>query len=192
VFRYAAQQDYLDEARNPVTMASIPGFAPSSCETCAYSLDQVNSILRVLSGPAYIIVTVAAFSGLRAGEIRGLRWEDYEPAADDNSLGLLHVRRSVWRKHTTDPKTNKSRSAVPVIPQLQEQLDSWRLECSTFRGPMGRMAWLPARVGVQLKPSRGGRFGDPGDSAPQPRLGDASLLHQDQQARTRIGNAELF
>jgi integrase len=108
---------------------AIPGFAPSGCETCAYSLDQVNAMLRVLSGPAYIIVTVAAFSGLRSGEIRGLRWEDYEPAADDNSLGLLHVRRSVWRKHTTDPKTNKSRSAVPVIPQLQEQLDRWRLEC---------------------------------------------------------------
>ena len=129
VFRYAAQQDYLDAARNPVTMASIPGFAQSGCETCAYSLDQVNAMLRVLSGPAYIIVTVAAFSGLRAGEIRGLRWEDYEPPADDNSLGLLHVRRSVWRKHTTDPKTNKSRSAVPVIPQLQEQLDRWRLQC---------------------------------------------------------------
>jgi len=129
VFRYAAQQDYLDATRNPVTMASIPGFAPSGCDTCAYSFDHVNAMLRVLSDPAHIIVTVAAFSGLRAGEIRGLRWEDYESAADDDSLGLIHVRRSVWRTHTTDPKTNKSRSAVPVIPQLAEQLDRWRREC---------------------------------------------------------------
>ena len=134
VFRYAAQQDYLDAARNPVTMASIPGFAPSGSETCAYSLDQVNAMLRVLSGPAHIIVAVAAFSGLREGEIRGLRWEDYEPAADNDSLGLLHVRRSVWRTHTTDPKTNKSQSAVPLIPQLAEQLDRWRREC---RNPAG-------------------------------------------------------
>jgi len=109
----------------------------SGRETSAYSLEQVNAILHIVSDPAHAIVTVAAFSGLRAGEIRGLNWEDYEPATDDESLGLLHVRRSVWRKHTTDPKTTKSRSAVPVIPQLAEELHRWRVACGNPNaGPM--------------------------------------------------------
>jgi integrase len=129
VFRYAAQQDYLDAGRNPVTMASIPGFAPSGSETGAYSLEEVKTMLSVLTDPALTAVSVAAFAGLRAGEIRGLEWDAYEPSSDTDSLGLIYVRRSIWRKHVTDPKTVKSRAAVPVIPQLAEQLERWRQTC---------------------------------------------------------------
>jgi len=137
VFRYAAQQDYLDVGRNPVTMASIPGFAPRGSETGAYSLEEVKMMLRVLDDPALTVVAVAAFAGLRAGEIRGLEWDAYEPAPDADSLGLIYVRRSVWRKHATDPKTVKSRAAVPVIPQLAEQLKTWRRACGNpVTGPM--------------------------------------------------------
>jgi integrase len=137
VFRYAAQQDYLDAGRNPVTMASIPGSAPSGSETGAYSLEEVNTMLHVLSDPALTAVAVAAFAGLRAGEIRGLEWDAYEPALDDDTLGLIYVRRSIWRKHATDPKTFKSRAAVPVIPQLAEQLERWRRACGNpTKGPM--------------------------------------------------------
>jgi len=137
VFRYAAQQDYLDAGRNPVTMASIPGFAPSASETNAYSLEEVNAMLRVLSDAALTAVCVAAFAGLREGEIRGLEWDAYEPALDVDSLGLLYVRRSVWRRHVTEPKTIKSRAPVPVIRQLAEQLQRWRRTCGNpTKGPM--------------------------------------------------------
>ena len=37
------------------------------------------------------------YTGLRLGELRGLTWESYKPAQDEESLGLLHVKRSVWR-----------------------------------------------------------------------------------------------
>jgi integrase len=38
------------------------------------------------------------FAGLRPGEARGARWQDYDGKT-------LSVKQSVWRKHTTEPKT---------------------------------------------------------------------------------------
>jgi integrase len=137
LFRYAAQQDYLDVNRNPVTMSAIPGFAPNGSETFAYSLEEVFRMLQALSDPARTIVSVAAFTGLRMGEIRGLRWEEYQSDSDDRSLPVLRVERSVWRKFTTEPKTDKSKAAVPVIPQLAAQLVAWWRACgSPADGPM--------------------------------------------------------
>jgi small-conductance mechanosensitive channel len=126
IFRFAAQQDYLDASRNPVTLASIPGFASKPTETCAYSLEDVLAMLRVLSDPAQTVVAVAAFAGLRAGEIRGLTWDVYHPSTNAALLATLRVERSVWQTFTTDPKTEKSRAAIPVVPQLAERLDAWR------------------------------------------------------------------
>ncbi len=135
IFKHAIQQGYFD-SRNPVNDASIP---PTPCpkETYAYSLEEIAQMLRMLSGVSLPVVAVAAYAGLRAGEIRGLEWDAYEPAKDEDSLGWLHVRRSVWRKHVNDPKTEKSKAAVPVIPQLAEQLDAWRKICgSPTKGSM--------------------------------------------------------
>ena len=64
---------------------------------------------------------MAAFAGLRAGEIRGLCWEDYSP-----SEGLIQVTRSVWKRHITAPKTDASSNVVPVIPALRQMLDAHR------------------------------------------------------------------
>jgi integrase len=63
---------------------------------------------------------VAAFAGLRASEIRGLRWEDYTGAE-------LRVVRSVWRTHIGPTKTEESGgNPVPVIPILRTALDEHR------------------------------------------------------------------
>ena len=59
------------------------------------------------------------FAGLRPGEARGARWEDYDGK-------LLSVKRSVWRKHTTDPKTEGAKKPVPVIEPLRELLAGLR------------------------------------------------------------------
>jgi len=61
--------------------------------------------------PARTLIAVAAFTALRRGELRGLRWEDYRN-------GEIHVSRSIWNGHETDPKTEESKNAVPVISKL--------------------------------------------------------------------------
>jgi integrase len=76
-------------------------------------------MLSMLPEPAATIVAVAAFCGLRKGEIRGLLWEYYDS-------GQIRVMQSIWNSHVTEPKTRKSRAAVPVIPLLRERLDRFR------------------------------------------------------------------
>jgi hypothetical protein len=64
-------------------------------------------MLKVLPEPSATAVATAAFTGLRLGELRGLTWESYEPAQEEESLGWLNVTRSVWRNTVGDPKTAK-------------------------------------------------------------------------------------
>lgn len=56
-----------------------------------------NQVVRLLleeaSGPLRAALTVAAYAGLRRGEVIGLRWSDLVPLADGGAI--LHVRRSV-------------------------------------------------------------------------------------------------
>ncbi len=95
-------------------------------------------MLRVLPDPARAIVAVAAFLGLRRGEIGGLEWPDY--TSDE-----IRVMRSVWESITSEPNTRKSKAPVPVISPLQRLLDQFRLSLGNpAKGPMfGRMKATP-------------------------------------------------
>src|SRR5271157_3520061 len=86
----------------------------------AYTLDEILAFLGVLPEPAATIFATAAFAGLRRGEIRGLRWEDYHD-------GEIQVAQSVWESHVSTPKTNQSSGAVPVIRPLARMLEAHRM-----------------------------------------------------------------
>lgn len=145
IFRHAAQQGYFDGA-NPVKLAEIPAFAKNGAETKPYSLEEIGAMLNVLSEPSATAVATAAFTGLRLGELRGLTWEAYEPALDEESLGWLNVTQSVWRNTVGDPKTAKSKAPVPVIPQLAQRLSAHRRVCGNpVAGPI-----FPNSVGHPL------------------------------------------
>ena len=106
-------------------------------ETKPYSLEEIAAMLKVLSEPSATAVATAAFTGLRLGELRGLTWESYELAQDEESLGWLNVTQSVWRTTVGDPKTAKSKAPVPVIPQLAQKLDGHRKGCGNpVTGPI--------------------------------------------------------
>jgi integrase len=63
------------------------------------------------------IVTVAAFTGLRLGELRALRWRDIDFAKQ-----TVHVRSSFTLGQIGPPKSGKVRS-VPLIDQAARPLD---------------------------------------------------------------------
>jgi integrase len=60
---------------------------------------------------------VAAFTGLRLGELRALRWSDV-----DFAKALVHVRRNFTRGADGSPKSGRVRS-VPLIDQAAKALD---------------------------------------------------------------------
>jgi len=76
-------------------------------------------MLGILPEPAATAVAVAAFTGTRKGEIRGLLWEDYDGFS-------IRVKQAVWRSHVDEPKREKSKGAIPVIAQLRLFLEKHR------------------------------------------------------------------
>jgi integrase len=130
IFDEAERLELLPKgAGNPVKLVRLPD-APEDDETYAYTLKEIETMLAVIPEPAATVCAVAAFTGLRRAELRGLRWEDY------NGKQLM-VNRSVWEGFTNEPKTKRSKAAVPVIPRLATILDRHRLAWGNpSSGPM--------------------------------------------------------
>jgi integrase len=124
IFSFAIGQGYLPkDTVNPVVsteISTIPDF-----DGRAYSLEEIALMLSVLPEPSRTVVATAAFTGLRAGEIRGLTWNAYCPGSE-TSPGMVRVLRSVWRGHIGEPKNKRSKAAVPLIPQLEPILQQHR------------------------------------------------------------------
>lgn len=71
-----------------------------------------------------LVVTVI-FSGLRASELRGLRWEDV-----DLDRAVLTVRQRADRWGTIgSPKSDAGKRDVPLAPMVVNALREWRLAC---------------------------------------------------------------
>jgi integrase len=78
----------------------------------ALTKEQVERILSVSTQTQRIAFFLAAFAGLRAGEVRALRWADV-----DLNQGVLVVRFSESKGETSTPKSGHER-VVPLASQL--------------------------------------------------------------------------
>ena len=114
VFARAIQTDVWTR-NNPLEYVKVGGTV-SRPNRRVSTLEEVAAIMKLLHEPARTVVAVAAFTGLRSGEIRGLRWKDFDGT-------MLTVERSVWRTHVATPKTADSADSVPVIPLLVKILE---------------------------------------------------------------------
>jgi integrase len=134
VFKFAKKQNHVPRHFvNPARDADVPE-AIEGDEPYAYSLEEVRTMLALIPEPARTAVAVAAMTGIKASEIRGLEWPDYTPES-----ATIQIRRSVWRKFTSLPKTKKSRAPIPVIPLLAKILETHRLrEGNPTSGPIFR------------------------------------------------------
>jgi integrase len=112
----------------------------------------LGKMLSVMPEPAATIFAVAAFTGLRRGELQGLRWEDYQN-------GQIRVRRAIWEGHVSDPKTGTSKGAVPVIKQVADRLEFHQLRSGNptngpvFRNSKGGAVCLNNVLGRQILPA---------------------------------------
>jgi integrase len=68
---------------------------------------------------------VAVFTGMRASELRGLRWQDV-----DLDEGLIYVtqRADAWRR-LGPPKSAAGTRTIPLVPMAVNALRQWRLVC---------------------------------------------------------------
>src|SRR5262249_18236588 len=79
------------------------------------------------------LLLTAALTGLRASELRGLRWSDIDLKACE-----LHVRQRADRYcKIGSPKSESSRRTVPIEPEiLLPGLKAWKLACPIGEGDL--------------------------------------------------------
>ncbi|MGH2866140.1 MAG: tyrosine-type recombinase/integrase [Solirubrobacteraceae bacterium] len=86
-----------------------------------YSVEEVEALVRhAASDTDALIYRVAAFAGLRRGEIVSLRWRHI-----DLARGTVHVVDSVSAGDDSRVKDAEGRT-VPLAPQLAQALAQWR------------------------------------------------------------------
>ncbi|MDI3284723.1 site-specific integrase [Polyangium sp. 15x6] len=80
------------------------------------SVEDVELVLGLAYSAARMALTLAADAGLRAGEIRGLRWMDV-----DLDAGLLIVRQTIYGGEVDTPKSGHERT-LPLTTRLARML----------------------------------------------------------------------
>jgi integrase len=87
--------------------------------------EEVKAIIAHAPDRWRTLLLTAAFTGLRASELRGLCWPDM-----DLKLGKLHVRQRADRyKEIDKPKSEAGERTVPLPPMVVSALREWKLRC---------------------------------------------------------------
>ncbi len=89
------------------------------------SREEIRAIVAALQGLWRPILLTAIFTGLRASELRGLRWADV-----DLKQGEIHVRQRADRYNAIGaPKSEAGERTVPLPPIVANALRELRLTC---------------------------------------------------------------
>lgn len=150
-------------AANPLAGMRLPG-SRGRKDIAALTEQQIDQLVdcatrvhgeygRVVYGP---MILIAAYTGLRPGELHGLRWTDL-----DENARLLKVERQFSPKANqfTTPKNGKTRTVTllpPALEAFQTMPRDSRSVCVTkngkhFSGRVSHYYWSPVRAA----------FGDP-------------------------------
>jgi len=87
--------------------------------------DEVRAIIPHLSGRWRPMLLTAVFTGLRASELRGLRWADIDLKRNE-----IHIRQRADRFGTIGrPKSEAGERTIPLLPMVVNALREWKLAC---------------------------------------------------------------
>jgi integrase len=86
---------------------------------------EINAILPAATGRLRPLLVTAIFTGMRASELRGLRWADV-----DLDTKVIHVRQraDAWGAMGA-PKSEAGERTIPLTPMAVNVLREWKLAC---------------------------------------------------------------
>ena len=134
--------------------------------------DEVRRLIELVAPRWRPFLLTAIFTGLRASELRGLRWADVDLAA----ARLTVAQRADERGVIGSPKSAASRRAIPLPPLVANALKCWRNDCPAgeaglvFPNGAGKIEslanlqnrfWGPLQLQAGLVEMRPGRDGTP-------------------------------
>ena len=107
VFAVAKEWNFFSGG-NPASGVKLPQKSPVG-EMNILSVVQIHALVSILREPCRTMVLLGLLTGMRIGEILGLRWKDV-----DFSAGQLRVSQAIYRGMVSTPKTKASRRILPL------------------------------------------------------------------------------
>jgi integrase len=121
-------------SRNPAALVKKPSTTRKNTTMKVWTIDEQRRFLEhSKEGPMlyYVLFLLALTSGMRKGELLGLKWADV-----DIKQGIISVKRTaVWANKTLYlkdmPKTESSIRTIQLPEQTVKELKKWQLACPT-------------------------------------------------------------
>ena len=121
--------------------------------------EEIKAIIDNAEGRWRPLLITAIFTGLRASELRGLRWADVDFKANE-----LHVRQRADRFNDIGkPKSTRRRAHRPMPKFVVNTLKEWKLACPkgelelVFPNGAGKVECLANIINRGLIPAQGGK-----------------------------------
>ena len=107
--------------RNPIT--SVRQSAKREAVPDVLTVDELVRLLSAIPEPFRTAVFLDGASGLRVGELLGLKWEDV-----DFENQVIYIRRSIVKQRVGPPKTEASQKPIPLNKELARALRLWKMK----------------------------------------------------------------
>jgi len=117
LMKFALKAELID--KNP--MALVENLTVSKPDIHPMSIEEVHRFLDVVKPQYKNFFTVAFYTGMRFGEMAGLKWKNV-----DYTLGVIKVRETRVRGVEGSPKTKGSIRDIKMLPPVVEALRDQR------------------------------------------------------------------
>jgi len=120
LFQWAMKWELMDLQINPMKLVHVKGSSKRLREPVTLTRKQFHHVLRFVVEPFRTMCVVAMCLGLRASELVGLQWTDF-----DWKYRSVTIQRGVVIGRVDEVKTRYSNKAIPLDPVLASMLLSY-------------------------------------------------------------------
>ena len=124
LFNWAMKWELIDlDKMNPMKLVRVEGSSKRLRQPRTLTIKEFRSLLERLEEPIRTMCIVAACLGLRASEVAGLQWGDF-----DWGNCLVHIQRGFVIGYVDEVKTTNSNRSLPVHRALATRLLEYKKE----------------------------------------------------------------
>lgn len=124
-FQDALRDGIID--KNPMMMVKIPKI--EKVEVKPFTIQELTLIIQEAKDDIQTFVALGFLTGMRSGEMIGLRWDDI-----DFSRREISVKRTIKMGKISTPKTHSSVRTIDILDQLFPYLEEQYKRTAAYRG----------------------------------------------------------
>jgi integrase len=126
---------------NPISLVTVRGSSKRQKQPRSLTVEEFHTLSKHLREPFETMALLQLCLGLRVSELLALRWKDVDWIGSK-----LTVEHGIVNQHLDTVKTEGSRKAMTLDPQLLSVLSAWR-RAAEFRDAEDWIFASPVKVG---------------------------------------------